>query len=102
MNDTSCFTLSTCLLIHFLIVTTNDWIYHVLASRDITIWNAIRGLTFLLYPVLLIADVCITQYRMIKLAFCSVLVSSLLLLTAAIIYISKPEMFISSLLTLFS
>ena len=91
MNDTSCFTLSTCLLIHFFIVTTNDWIYHVLTSRDIITWNAIQGLAFLLYPVLgLIADVCITQYRMIKLAFCSALVSSLLLLTAAIIYISKP------------
>ena len=94
MNDTPCFTLSTCLLIHFFIVTTNDWIYHVLTSRDIIIWNAIQGLAFLLYPVLgLIADVYITQYRMIKLAFCSVLISSLLLLTAAIIYISKPEIF---------
>ena len=99
MNDTSCFTLSTCLLIHFFIVTTNNWIYHVLTSRDITIWNAVQGLTFLMYPLFgLIADVCITQYRMIKLAFCSVLVSSLLLLTAAIIYISKPEMFSNRLI----
>ena len=95
MNDTSCFTLTTCLFIHFFIVTTNNWVYHLLTSRAIIIWNAIQGLTFLLYPVLgLIADVCITQYRMIKLAFCSVLISSLLLLTAAIIYISKPEIFL--------
>ena len=92
MNDTSCFTLTTCLFIHFFIVTTNNWDYHVLASREIILRTAMQGLMFLMYPLFgLIADVCITQYRMIKLAFCSVLVSSLLLLTAAIIYTSKPE-----------
>ena len=95
MNDSSCFIISTCLLIHFFIVTTNNWIYHVLRNRDVTIWTAIQGLTFLLYPIFgLIADVCITQYRMIKLAFCSVLVSSLLLFTVAVIYISKSEVII--------
>ena len=97
MNDSSCFIISTCLLIHFFIVTTNNWIYHVLINRDVTIWTAIQGLTFLLYPIFgLIADVCITQYRMIKLAFCSVLVSSLLLFTVAVIYISKPEVIIQN------
>ena len=95
MNDSSCFTLSTCLLIHFFIVTTNNWIYHLLTNRDVTIWTAIQGLTFLMYPIFgLIADVCITQYRMIKLAFCSVLVSSLLMFTVAVIIISKPEVVI--------
>ena len=49
--------------------------------------------------MILLADVCITQYRTIKLAFCSVLVSSLLLLTTAIIYISKPEMFSNKFIT---
>ena len=54
-----------------------------------------QSLTYLMYPIFgLIADVCITQYRMIKLAFCSVLVSSLLMFTVAIIFISKPEVII--------
>ena len=92
MNDTSCFTLTTCLFIHFFIVTTNNWVYHVLASREMILRTAMQGVMFLMYPLFgLIADMCVTQYRMIKLAFCSVLVSSLLLLTAAIIYTSKPE-----------
>ena len=95
MNGSSCFTLSTCLLIHFFIVTTNNWIYHVWTNRDVTIWTAIQGLTFLMYPVFgFIADVCITQYRMIKLAFYSLTVSSLLMFTVAVIYISKPEVII--------
>ena len=94
MNDSSCFTLTTCLLIHFFIVTTNNWIYHVLTNRDVTVWTGMQGLTFLMYPIFgMIADVCITQYRMIKLAFYSVFVSSLLMFTAAVIYISKPEVF---------
>ena len=93
-NDSSCFTLTTCLLIHFFVATTNNWIYHVLPSIDVTMWTAAQGIIYLMYPILgLIADVCITQYRMIKLSFFSVLVSSLLLLTTAIIYISRPEVF---------
>ena len=62
MNDTSCFTLTTCLFIHFFIVTTNNWVYHVLASREIILSIAMQGVMFLMYPLFgLIADICVTQ-----------------------------------------
>ena len=41
-------------------------------AGDITLWTAMQDLTFLTYPIQeLIADMCITLCRMIKLAFSS-------------------------------
>ena len=92
---TNCLTLTTCLLIHFFIVTSNNWICYSLNYFDKNIWIAAQGVGFLMYPVFgWIADVCVTQYRMIKMSYILVLSSSLLMLSAAILIIVKPEIII--------
>ena len=69
--SSNCFTLVTSFLIHFLIVTTNDWIFQTMIRFDQNIWTAAQGVGFLMYPILgWIADVCVTQYRMIKIIIC--------------------------------
>ena len=59
---------------------------------DRNIRNTVQGVAFLLYPILgLIADACITQYKMIKMSFVLVLICSLLFLIEAVVFILKPE-----------
>ena len=82
---TNWFTLTTCVLIHFFIVTNNNWICYSLDYFYKTIWIAAQGVGFLMYPILgWIADVYITRYRMIKISYILVLSSSLLMLSLAI------------------
>ena len=77
----NCFTLITSFLIHFFIVTTNNWIFQTMIRFDKNIWTAAQGVGFLMYPILgWIADVRVTQYRMIKISFTLVL-SCLIMMT---------------------
>ena len=88
---TNWFTLTICFLIHFFIVTSNNWICYLLNHFHKNIWIAAQGVGFLMYLVFgWIADVCVTQYRMMKMSYILVLSSSLLMLSTAIVIILKP------------
>ena len=77
--------LLSCVLIHGFIVSSNNWIKYIMRNHDVLQWNIIQGIAFLLYPVLeWIADVYIFHYKMIKLSFILILLSSLLMLLGAI------------------
>ena len=85
-------TLTTCLLIHFFVITANNCIFYTMTRFDRNIRNTVQGVAFLLYPILgLIADACIIQYKMIKMSFVLVLICSLLFLVEAVVFILKPE-----------
>ena len=85
-------TLLTCVLIHFFVVTTNNWIKHMLISYIATTWNVSQGIAYLMYPILgWIADIRVTHYRMIKTSFIFVLISSFLLLITSIVKIVKSN-----------
>ena len=85
-------TLITCVLIHFSITATNNWIHNTMSRYGVMIWNIAQGIGFLLYPILgWIADVCITRYQMMKCALIFVLVSSVVMLAGAILSLIKPE-----------
>ena len=72
-------------LIHSFIVSSNNWIKYEMRIHDVLQWNIIQEIAFLLYPVLgWIADVYISRYKMIKLSFILILLSSLLMLLEAI------------------
>ena len=77
--------LLSCVLIHSFIVISNNWIKYGMRINDVLQWNIIQGIAFLLYPVLgWIADVYISRYKMIKVSFILILLSSLLMLLGAI------------------
>ena len=77
----NCFTLITSFLIHFFIVTTNNWVFQTMIRFDKNILTFAQGVGFLMYPILgWIADVRVTQYRMIKISFALVL-SCLIMMT---------------------
>ena len=79
-------TLLTSLLIHFFIITTNNWILHILASDLKISWTVAQGISYILYPIFgWIADIRVTYYRMINMSFVIVLVSSLFMFALAII-----------------
>ena len=85
-------TLLTCVLIHFCLITTNDWIKHILVSYIAIPWNVSQGIAYLMYPILgWIADVRVTHYKIIKISFMFVLISSLLIFGNSILRILKPN-----------
>ena len=88
-------TLLTCVLIHFFIVTTNNWIKHILVSYIGIPWNVSQGIAYLMYPILgWIADVRVTHYKIIKISFVFVFISSFLMCGNSIIRILKPNFLI--------
>ena len=87
-------TLLTCIFIRFFVISTDSWINYVLVSHLNIPWTIFKGIVFLFYPVFgWIADIRITHYRMIKVAFVLVSVSSLTMLAATITLIIKPNIF---------
>ena len=77
--------LLSCVLIHSFFVIGNKWIKYGMRIHDVLQWNIIQGIAFLLYLVLgWIADVYISRYKMIKISFILILLSSLLMLLGAI------------------
>ena len=88
-------TLLTCVLIHFFIVTTNNWIKHILVSYIVITWNVSQGIAYLMYPILgWIADIRVTHYKIIKISFVFVLISSFLMCGNSIVRILKPNFLI--------
>ena len=88
-------TLLTCVLIHFFIVTTNNWIKHVLVSYIAITWNVSQGIAYLMYPLLgWIADIRVTHYKIIKSSFVFVLISSFLMFGNCIVKILNPHVLI--------
>ena len=73
--------------------TNNNWIYYLFQSGGVTFTTSLQAFTFLMYPIFgLIADVCVTWYRIIKLSFCLALISSLIVFAGAILLIFKPQL----------
>ena len=73
------------ILSHCFIVTSNNWIEHTMQKSDLFYWNITQGISFLLYPIFgWIADVYVSHYKMIKIAFILILLSSLIMLISAI------------------
>ena len=69
------------MLIHCFVATQTNWIKNLMARNDILPWNITQGLTYTLYPLLgLIADVYITRYKILKISFWCVLISSVLMI----------------------
>ena len=88
-------TLLTCVLIHFFLIATNNWIKHILVSYIGIPWNVSQGIAYLMYPILgWIADVRVTHYKIIKISFVFVLISSFLMFGNSIIRILKPNFLI--------
>ena len=85
-------TLLTCLLIHFFIINANNWTSHMLIGYVKISWTISQGISYILYPLFgWIADVRVTYYRMINISLVSLLISSLFMLTTAIIHVFKPD-----------
>ena len=85
-------TLLTCVLIHFFFVTTNIWIKHILVSYIAITWDVSQGIAYLMYPILgWIADIHVTHYKIIKISFVFVLMSSFLMCGNSILRILKPN-----------
>ena len=85
-------TLLTCILIHFFIITANNWTSHMLKGYVKISWTVSQGISYILYPLFgWIADVRVTYYRMINISLVSVLISSLFMFTIAIINVLKPD-----------
>ena len=87
--------LLTCVLIHFFIVTTNNWINHILVKYITITWNVSQGIAYLMYPVFgWVADIHVTHYKIIKISFVFVLISSFLMCGNCIVRILKPNFLI--------
>ena len=85
-------TLLTCLLIHFFIITANNWTSHMLIGYVKISWTVSQGISYILYPLFgWIADVRVTYYRMINISLVSVLISTLFMFTIAIINVLNPD-----------
>ena len=88
-------TLLTCVLIHFFFVTTNNWIKHILVSYIAITWNVSQGIAYLMYPIPgWIADIRVTHYKIIKISFVFVLISSCLMCGNSIVRILNPDFLI--------
>ena len=89
------FTLLSCFCIHFLIVTyDNNWIANVLSNHIPIFWSLFQGISFLLYPLCgWLADIYVTQFRMIASSFILVIASSVIMVMGAVFMIIHPRIF---------
>ena len=93
--------LLTCALAHFFIITTNAWLQHTLVGYIKLCWNVSQGITYLLYPLFgWIADTRVTHYKMIRLSFVLILLSSILMFANAIFKILNPNFIIEQAVSL--
>ena len=85
-------TLLTCLLIHFFIITANNWISYMLVDYVKISWTVSQSISYILYPLFgWVADVRVTYYRMINFSLVSVLISSFFMFTLSTIHVLKPD-----------
>ena len=78
MSFMSRFIIVSCLLIHTQFILGNKWVAYTLHSRLPLFYNIIQGVSYLLYPLFgWIADIKANNFKMIKLSFVAMLISSL-------------------------
>ena len=87
--------LLTCVMIHFFIQSFHNWTKQGVERYQALSWNIAQGIAYLLYPMLgWIADVRVTQYKMIRLSFIFVLTSSFFQIVYVMVTLLKPNFLI--------
>ena len=80
MSFLSRFTLFSCFIIHCQLWLGNSWIVSLLQGQFPLFYSMLQGASYLMYPVCgWIADVCVSNFKMIKLSLSMMLASSLLM-----------------------
>ena len=76
-----------CLIIHFHLLFIVKWASSFALPDDALHYNLLQGLVYLLYPVCgWIAEVCFSNFKMIKCSFVILLMSSVTIVTLSIVY----------------
>ena len=86
MSFLSRFTLFSCLIIHFQLCFSNTWIVFLLQGRLPLVYSLMQGVLYLLYPVCgWIADVYVSNFKMIKFSIVLMFTSSVLMFVTGIL-----------------
>ena len=97
MSIASKLMLITCFCIHFTVVSNNNWIPNVMDSHIPIFWNICKGVSFLLYPLCgWLADIYVTNYRMIVISFILTVLSSIPVILYATSMILFPSIFLKA------
>ena len=92
MSFLSQFTLFSCLIIHCQFWINNTWIIPLLEGYFPLLYSLVQGVLYLFYPVCgWIADVYVSNFKMIKLSLVTVFTSSVVMFVAGILMYTNPE-----------
>ena len=87
MHPSFWFILLCCLTIHFHLLVIVKWMSSFATPNDALHYNLLQGLVYLLYPVCgWIAEVCFSNFKMIKWSFIILLMSSVTIVILSIVY----------------
>ena len=85
MHPSFWFILSLCLITHFQLFFSVKWVTSFGTHPDVLYYNLFQGLAYLLYPVCgWIAEVCFSNFKMIKWSFIILLASSVTIVAISI------------------
>ena len=91
MSLPSKLSLFLCLLVHTQLVFCSNWIGSSTQGIIPVVWNLFLGVSYLLYPLCgWIAEVCVTNFKMIKLSVMVLLISSISMFLVGLWTISFP------------
>ena len=92
MHPSVWFILSLCLIIHFHLLVIVKWVTSFGTHGDVLYYNLFQGLAYLLYPVCgWIAEVCFSNFKMIKWSFIILLASSVTIVAISIFSVNHPS-----------
>ena len=80
-----------CLIVHFHLLVSVKWVISFGTHPDVLYYNLFQGLAYLLYPVCgWIAEVCFSNFKMIKWSFIILLASSVTIVAIMILSVIHP------------
>ena len=94
-----CFVLFSCFLIHLQLAFSSSWIITIVNKNVYLVFSMFTGVLYLLYPTIgLLAEVCLSNFKMIKCSFAAWLLSTFLMLLIAISLVTFSPYFTEGLL----
>ena len=94
-----CFVLLSCFLIHLQLAFSSSWIITIMKKNLQLVFNMFAGVLYLLYPTIgLLAEVCLSNFKMIKCSFAAWFLSTFLMLITAIFSMTISPYFSEGLL----
>ena len=97
MHPSFWFILTLCLIVHFHLLVSANWVISFGTHSDVLHYNLYQGLAYLLYPVCgWIAEVCFSNFKMIKWSFIILLASSVIIVANSVFSVIHPSYYITT------